>query len=57
MPGRRPGPPARPAHINTCLYYGMPDWKNMTPYDINLAVESLPNPKDIFHLEYHCRRP
>jgi hypothetical protein len=23
---------------------GMPDWMNMTPEDINLAVESLPNP-------------
>jgi hypothetical protein len=23
---------------------GMPDWVNMTPEDINLAVESLPNP-------------
>ncbi len=22
---------------------GMPDWMNMTPEDINLAVESLPN--------------
>ncbi len=27
---------------------GMPDWMNMTPEDINLAVESLPNP-----LEWH----
>ncbi len=23
---------------------GMPEWMNMTPEDINLAVESLPNP-------------
>jgi galactokinase/mevalonate kinase-like predicted kinase len=36
---------------------GMPDWMNMTPEDINLAVESLPvRRKDIFYLEYHCRR-
>ncbi len=27
---------------------GMPDCMNMTPEDINLAVESL---------EYHCKRP
>jgi hypothetical protein len=25
---------------------GMPDWMNMTPEDINLAVESLPNPSE-----------
>jgi hypothetical protein len=25
---------------------GMPDWMNMTPEDICLAVESLPNPSD-----------
>jgi hypothetical protein len=25
---------------------GMPDWVNMTPEDINLAVESLPNPSE-----------
>ena len=24
----------------------MPDWMNMTPEDINLAVESLPNPSE-----------
>ncbi len=41
--------------------YDMPDWMNMTPEDINLAVESLPIPRndimDIFYLEYRCRRP
>jgi hypothetical protein len=26
---------------------GMPDWMNMTPEDINLAVGSLPNPPGI----------
>ena len=25
---------------------GMPDWMNTTPEDINLAVESLPNPSE-----------
>ena len=25
---------------------GMPDWMNMTPEDIDLAVESLPNPSE-----------
>jgi hypothetical protein len=36
---------------------GMPDWMNMTPEDINLAVESLPIlQKDIFDLESYCRR-
>jgi hypothetical protein len=25
---------------------GMPDWMDMTPEDINLAVESLPNPSE-----------
>jgi hypothetical protein len=31
---------------------GMPDWMNMTPEHINLAVESLPIlQKDIFYLE------
>jgi hypothetical protein len=25
---------------------GMPDWLNMTPEDINLAVENLPNPSE-----------
>jgi hypothetical protein len=25
---------------------GMPDWMNMTPEVINLAVESLPNPSE-----------
>jgi hypothetical protein len=25
---------------------GMPDWMNMTPGDINLAVESIPNPSE-----------
>jgi hypothetical protein len=25
---------------------GMPDWMNMTPKDINLAVENLPNPSE-----------
>jgi hypothetical protein len=25
---------------------GIPDWMNMTPEDINLAVESLPNPSE-----------
>jgi hypothetical protein len=25
---------------------GMPDWMKMTPEDINLAVESLPNPSE-----------
>jgi hypothetical protein len=25
---------------------GMPGWMNMTPEDINLAVESLPNPSE-----------
>jgi hypothetical protein len=25
---------------------GMPDWMHMTPEDINLAVESLPNPSE-----------
>jgi hypothetical protein len=34
---------------------GMPDWMNMTPEDIDLAVESIR--KDIFFLEYHCKRP
>ncbi len=31
-----------PLHITQFLN-GMPDWMNMTPEDINLAVESLPN--------------
>jgi hypothetical protein len=26
---------------------GMPAWMNMTPEDINLAVESLPNPSEL----------
>jgi hypothetical protein len=25
---------------------GMPDWTNMTPEDISLAVESFPNPSE-----------
>jgi hypothetical protein len=25
---------------------GMPDWMNMTPEEINLAVERLPNPSE-----------
>jgi hypothetical protein len=39
----------------------MPDWMNMTPEDINLAVESLPNPS-VGHilpgilLQVQCRR-
>jgi hypothetical protein len=28
------------------LLNGMPDWMNMTPEDINLAVESLPYPSE-----------
>jgi hypothetical protein len=28
------------------FFNGMPDWMNMTPEDINLAVESLPNPSE-----------
>jgi hypothetical protein len=28
------------------LLNGMPDWMNMTPEDINLAMESLPNPSE-----------
>jgi hypothetical protein len=36
---------------------GMPDWMNMTPEDINLAVETSPFlQKGIFYLESHCRR-
>ncbi len=38
------------------------DWMNMAPEDINQAVESPQIPglslrKDIFYLDYHCRRP
>jgi hypothetical protein len=25
---------------------GMPDWMNMTPEDVNLVVESTPNPSE-----------
>ena len=31
---------------NAQFLYGMPEWMNMTPEDINLAVESLPNPSE-----------
>jgi hypothetical protein len=36
---------------------GMPDWINMTPEDINQAVESLPNPSEGHILQgSYCRR-
>jgi hypothetical protein len=28
------------------FFHDMPDWMNMIPEDINLAVESLPNPSE-----------
>ncbi len=36
-------PTAQSGHIAQFLN-GMPDWMNLNPEDINLAVESLPNP-------------
>jgi hypothetical protein len=37
-------PTADPGALHHHFLSGMPNWMNMTPEDINLAVESLPDP-------------